>query len=352
MPLACGQLLHAFVFDRDCFPDAYGNFILARSPGYIHPAPPHYPTPALTTASKTTTTMTAPPWPSTTTVVDALAQISTLKWPRYTSPILYPTAPLTSLLPPHLPQISPLTSPAHPGLQNLSCALLHPSDPSCARTSLRHILAAFPSTLRFFTVFYTLLALLFRPRALLATNPARELLALAKRSLRTTTFITAAIATSWSSVCAWQRILPGSVLSTQRWFLGGFAGGMWAYLEREGGKGSFMYSARASVDSAWKVGRKRGWWRGVSGGDVGLFMLAMAVVGWVYEARPGAVEGAWVRRGLGVARGEGWVDRAAGGVSGEKGTGRGKRQTDEEEEKEEEVDGSRTDEAMFTTKEE
>ena len=43
MPVACGQLLHAFVFDRDCFPASYGSFILKRSPGYIQQRPATYP---------------------------------------------------------------------------------------------------------------------------------------------------------------------------------------------------------------------------------------------------------------------------------------------------------------------
>jgi hypothetical protein len=35
MPVACGQLLHAFVFDRDCFPASFGGHILDNSPAYI-----------------------------------------------------------------------------------------------------------------------------------------------------------------------------------------------------------------------------------------------------------------------------------------------------------------------------
>ena len=43
MPFACGQLLHAFVFDRDCFPASYGSFITKRSPEYIQARPTDYP---------------------------------------------------------------------------------------------------------------------------------------------------------------------------------------------------------------------------------------------------------------------------------------------------------------------
>ena len=70
MPLATGQLLHAFVFDRDCFPAAYGDFILKNTPNYVQRRPATYP-PSL-------------PWPSTNEVVDSLAGMSRLNWPYVT----------------------------------------------------------------------------------------------------------------------------------------------------------------------------------------------------------------------------------------------------------------------------
>jgi hypothetical protein len=67
MPMACGQLLHAFVFDRDCFPASYGNFIMKNSTTYLQARPEGIPD-----------TM---QWPSTTHIVDSLGEISKLKWP-------------------------------------------------------------------------------------------------------------------------------------------------------------------------------------------------------------------------------------------------------------------------------
>ena len=64
-----------------------------------------------------------------------------------------------------------------------------------------------------------------------------------------------------------------------------------------------MYSVRMSIDSLWKVGRKRGWWKGWQGGDVALFVISLALMNVVYERRKGAVDKA-VGRGLGWLRGE------------------------------------------------
>lgn len=55
---------------------------------------------------------------------------------------------------------------------------------------------------------------------------------------------------------------------------------------------------------------KRRWWRGVKGGDVWLFVLAMMVTGVVYERDARAVrEGSW-RKGISWVRGEGFRDWA------------------------------------------
>lgn len=85
---------------------------------------------------------------------------------------------------------------------------------------------------------------------------------------------------------------------------------MWAVVLRGSaeGRAQALYSARASADSLWKVGRKRGWWKGVRGGDVLLFAASLAVVGAVYERERAAVEGGMVRRGLRVMRGENWAE--------------------------------------------
>jgi len=70
-----------------------------------------------------------------------------------------------------------------------------------------------------------------------------------------------------------------------------------------------MYSARASLDSLWKVGRKRGWWKGIKGGDVLVFAASLAVVGAVYERDRKAIAGGMIRRGVRVLRGDSWNDQ-------------------------------------------
>ena len=292
MPITCGQLLHAFIFDRDCYPTGMGNYIMSNSPEYLQKRPVDYPR-NLT-------------WPGPYDVLDSLAEISKQRWPPFVSPILFPNQ---ETLPKRLTSISSITSPAHPAIKSLSCALLHPQDPSCLRTYVQYWIQAFPKVARFFTILFTAMSIA-RYRAFL-DSPVAALNNLAKRILRMSLFISGAIGTSWGSICLFTNILPRTFLPTQRWFLGGFLGGLWAFLERKGGRANFLYSARMSLDSLWKVGVKRGWWTGIKNGDVLLFVLSLATVNVLYESSPRCVNSGVARKGLGVLRGEGWVDRAA-----------------------------------------
>ena len=159
--------------------------------------------------------------------------------------------------------------------------------------------------------FATVFGLFSLPRYnLFLKDPVKEIDQLAKRVLRMTMFVSGAIGTSWGSICLFQYLLPRTFIPTKRWFWGGFLGGLWAFLERKHGRGQFMYSTRISIDSLWKVGVKRGWWRSGKNGDVWVFVASLMLLNAVYEVNPNAVSSGVVRKSLGMLRGEGWVDRA------------------------------------------
>lgn len=272
---------------------AYGRFIFKNSEGYLHAQPAGY-------SGKT-------PWPSTNQVVESLAQMARLHWPAYISPTMFPNKP--DVLPPSLAPISPLTSQAHPLITSLSCAALHPSDPSCTRTLLTFWLNSFPPMAHFFLVFYSALTVVPRFKRLY-NYPVSTVRGIIARALRMSTFATGAISTAWASICFFQTYLPKRVLATQRFFLGGFFAGLWAWVERRHGRGVFLYSARASVDSLWKVGVKRRWWKAMKGGDVWVFVLAVMATGVVYERDSRAIREKEWRKGVSWIRGEGWRDWA------------------------------------------
>jgi hypothetical protein len=274
---------------------AYGNFIMRFSSTYLQPRPDTYPR--------------SLPWPTTTQVVDSFAEMARLNWPPFISPTLFPT---TSTLPATLAPIAPLTSRAHPLIKSLSCATLHPNDPSCLRTYLTFYIRALPALAKVFTAIYGVLSIPRLYKLLKSgTFSVSFLNSLAAKILRMSTFLAGAMGTSWASICLFQSLLPRSFLPRLRFFLGGALGGSFAFLDRKTGRSNFLYSLRMSIDSFWKVGVKRGWWVGFAGGDVWVFVLGLMVTNAVYEVRPGAVNTGFIRKGLGVLRGEGWVDRAA-----------------------------------------
>ncbi|GKT50096.1 uncharacterized protein ColSpa_10277 [Colletotrichum spaethianum] len=243
-PFAFGQLLHAVVFDRDCFPEA---LCLANS------------------------------------------------------------LPQQGDAPADTRRCRPLTSSAHPIITSLSCATLHPSDPSCLRTYLNFWLGSFPGLTRFFLIIYSVMTFVPRFRSLYH-SPVTTLQRVLTNSLRMSTFLTGAISTAWASICFFQQWFPRTFLPTQRFFFGGFLAGLWAWVERKNGRGVFLYSARVSVDSLWKVGVKRRWWKAMKGGDVWVFVMALMLTGVVYERDARAVkEGSW-RKGISWVRGEGFKD--------------------------------------------
>jgi hypothetical protein len=201
-----------------------------------------------------------------------------------------------------------LASGAHPLIASLSCATLHPSDPSCSRTFLTFWLHSFPPLTRFFLIIYS--ALLLPRFSTFYHFPVSTIQSLITRALRMSAFFTGSISTAWASICFFQTWFPRGFLPTQRFFLGGFMAGFWAWIQRKQSRGMFLSSARLSVDTLWKVGVKRRWWRAMKGGDVWLFVFAMMLTGVVYEKDANAVkEGSW-RKGISWVRGEGWKDWA------------------------------------------
>ncbi|KHJ35921.1 hypothetical protein EV44_g1030 [Erysiphe necator] len=276
--------------ERKC---AYGEFILKNSPAYVQNRPDEYPT--------------FLPWPSKYDVINSLAAMSQQKYPKFISPILFPESK------PNFPSIAPITNTAHPLITQLSCAAIHPLDHSCLRTYLKNWITVFPQLTRFFTLIFSVLAL---PRIILHLNKPDSILnvpqavigRLIDRILRYSVFVSGAVGTTWASVCLFQSIFSRSFLTETRFFLGGFLGGLWAWTVRRQARSEFIYSLRASILSCWQLGRKRGWWKSLPGGDVLVFIVCLATLNVVFECDRGrGVVNSWmVRSALSGARGYGW----------------------------------------------
>lgn len=267
--LAHGQMFHTLVVDPDCAPEVYGSFILNNTPEYLQPRPEGL--------AKAVT------WPTRREAVDSLAQMARLRWPPHVSPILRPKDLIT--LPPSINSvINPITSRAHPAIQHLSCALLHPSETSCFTPFLRQILLSFKSIAKFFTLYYGAFSIL-RIRAALK-QPIAFIARLMQTILKVTTVLVGSFAGAWGSICFFNNFLPKSVIPQSRFFLGGAIGGCMAIIDRSPtAHENAMYATRLSIDSLWKVGVKHRWWKEVKGGDVYIFVTALAALNMLYDAQ-------------------------------------------------------------------
>jgi hypothetical protein len=132
-----------------------------------------------------------------------------------------------------------------------------------------------------------------------------------------------AIGTSWSSICFFQHFLPSSFLPQKRFFISGFLGGLWAFIDRKKGRGRFLYAARLSIESGWNVAVKRRLVKPIRyhpfqgrfdcrGGDVLLFAFSLGILMGVFERAPESVTGGTVRKTLSWISGRGYLDPVPG----------------------------------------
>jgi hypothetical protein len=222
----------------------------------------------------------------------------------FISPILHPSN--LSPLPKPLTSISPVTSPAHPLISSLSCALLHPSTPSCGKAYLHHLLLSVPKLARALTILTLALSAL-KYRTFLA-QPMASTNAASKRILGLTGILSTSVGSLWGSICLLNSLLPRNVLPTKRFYISGAIGGLpFAFLPNS--RGHFTYLFRAALYSAWTTGIKRGLWRGSTKGfDLSVFVMSWALLGALLEASPAAVDSKGTRKGVTWLRGDGLVD--------------------------------------------
>lgn len=221
----------------------------------------------------------------------------------FVSPILHPSNPNT--LPESVKSISSITALAHPSIASLSCALLHPSVPSCNTAFVHHMLLSVPPLARFLTA----VTLAFSVSKLkgIFLQPISTVNILSRRIISLTAVFSASLGAAWGSICFFNNLLSRSALPTKRLYLSGALGGL-PFMFLGNSRSTFLYFFRAAVDSAWKAGVKRGLWKGWQGGDLWVFVVSWALMGAIHEARPSALQGRGLRKGLAWMKGDGFAD--------------------------------------------
>ena len=221
----------------------------------------------------------------------------------FISPILHPSDPNT--LPAAVKALSPITGPAHPGISNLSCAVLHPDVPNCSTAFLHHLLLSAPPLARTLAIVMAV-ASTMKLKAVL-TQPIGTINDLSKRIIRLTAVLSVSAGSAWGSLCLWNALFARSTLPTKRFYLSGALAGLpFAFIT--GDKNTYLSVFREALKSASMVDAKRATPRIMRGTDLWLIVTSLAVLGAILDSRPTAIEGKAMRKGLSWLKGRGYVD--------------------------------------------
>ncbi|KAI5290371.1 hypothetical protein KEM54_001709 [Ascosphaera aggregata] len=274
MPISMAQLFHSFVFDRDTVP---GGLSAQRQ------------------------------WPASTEIVDSLAYLAKLKWPAFTSPILHPLHPQP--LPSGIENIAPITSPAHPSIPSLSCALLHPKSTSCLNVGVQQNLLIVPQLGKILLKIHFIIAL-FKLEGLLR-HPLKTINGLCIDIVARTVLISTVISAAWGSICLFNNYFPRRFIPAQRFYLSGVLAGLPFAALGQDHRSLFLYFFRLAISSCWEAGKKRKVFRAVKNGDIFIISASWAVLSILLNGRPKAVSGASFRKALAWCQGNSFVDPVA-----------------------------------------
>lgn len=271
-----GQLLWSFLFEPACFPESYGRVILARSTAYIPPRPQGLPS--------------SIPWPAPRDVADTIAQLSTptrtaAAYPSFKAPVLsaltpakYPTSAY--------PLVNPVLdyAPVHPAHSRLLCAVLHPTEPSCARNFAAFFAHEWQASAKFVAAFTAVTQVLAYKKVL--SDPETALFRFGLAVVQGATVISGSIGTAWGLTCFFQHYLPRKLLPQARYFLNGFLSSVFILAvpkTRRAQLGSYV--TRQALDSSYAILRRRKLVRPIPQGDTLLLALGLAVLSALYETQ-------------------------------------------------------------------
>lgn len=269
-PFSMAQLFHTFIFNPECCPNTFKRLMMRFSEGYIPTAP-----------------VGEIDWPSAEQIIESIANISILHYPKFNSPVLYPSA---FTLHPKLDIIKPIVSTAHPAIDTLTSAVTHPNQPSELTAFSNLIGTKFASAGRYVFLIYALTGLL-RRRDIKALYPA------VGKTIKTTLFLVMSAATCWGGINFSQRVLGDKLLPLYRYRLIGATAGLWALLDMHS-RARYIYAARMAVMSWWDVQVKNKRVRSYKHGDVLLFAISLGVVMSILDKSPGSISGAGMRKAL------------------------------------------------------
>lgn len=314
-PFSFSHLFHSFFFNPETN-TSFVNKVLTRLAGNVFPVdqqPRGY-------------VGVSGPWPSTNQFVEGLAQASANAYPQFKAPLMFPNTNLGNVarnarFPNYLEPVKPAISRAHPAIGTIAGAMMHPFEPSMFRAFTETTFKMFPKIGKYVFALYLIQGLAINSRdkkeqpknkrassstttstTAAATYIQIVLHAIAK-SLRTTSFIVLTTVFAFSGIEVTQRLLNPNFLSTYRFKLIGFMAGLCAFIDQVGGRGRYIFAARAAILTYWKVfikTDKRGITKTAVARNMDIYVFAgsFAVMMTLFDRSPESISGSFVRKVL------------------------------------------------------
>lgn len=335
-PFAYSQLFHSFFFNRDANPAFVNSALFSLSKDFFAQSPNGYPRNGPVA------------WPQPHQILDSIALISRAHYPRYTPTLMFPDS---TIIPKFLDPVKPIIIRAHPAINTVTGALIHPWEPSQFRALTHVVLKQFTTIGKYVFALYLVKTFILKKlvtriepdteahraaaaaarealqtglpentpsdqgvdngntgslsltsselltrKSSAALSQLRLLLATCFNTWRTTTFIVMTVSSSWAGIEFSQALLSGRVMPVYRYKIIGFLSGLWAIFDKVSGRGRYIYAVRAAILSYWRVLVKENRVKPIRNGDVHLFALAFGISMALMEISPGSISGPAVRK--------------------------------------------------------
>lgn len=307
-PFAYSQIIHSFFFNQETNPAMINRIMYKLSNDFMPKKPHGY----------------IGVWPTPEEVVDSVAKVATNNYPQFKSRLMFPD---TATVPEYLNEVSPVILRAHPSINSMTAAILHPSDPSTFRAYTEIAIKKFSTIGKYVFALYVLKGLINHHFA--KEQQRREapdgmkkqstedkilenfgvVLKAIPKSIRTTLFIVLSTVAAWSGIETFQTIFGNRFLSKHRFKFIGFFSGLWAMIDQSHfTRGRYLFAFRAAALSYWRVMIKEGRIRNRPGYEVSFFAISFAILMVIYDRHPESVSGKFIRKILNFVKNNEFLD--------------------------------------------
>ncbi|KAG0350365.1 hypothetical protein BG005_010108 [Podila minutissima] len=164
-----------------------------------------------------------------------------------------------------------------------NCALLHPRM-TCTHNTLDTFRWEVPQSLKMYTIFNTVVALVFQRNRLMAA-PTQTILRLMKSTARSALFLTLYVFACCNGPCLMRRVLGRESKFT--YIFGGLMAGPSVLLEAPGRQMELaLYIGLRAIETSWNLMLKHGYAKNIANGEIALFCASMGVMMSIYQNDP------------------------------------------------------------------